>query len=156
MEVTQRFVIAAEHAFDPTEIEVSDLGAVGSVDCPLERLASLLRDRGLVADRAELGPLHDRLVVDVLWTQLAGLAQIEDSTLWLVRPQCDLATVKRLLKAGGDVNIPNASKNTGGVDETALDNAEFWERDEIAKLLIKAGGKRQAEMTPTELAPNSP
>ena len=63
--------------------------------------------------------------------------------------------VAALLKAGGDVNIPNKSENTGGVDETALDNAEFWERDEIAKLLIAAGGKHQAEIKPTEPAQSS-
>ncbi|MFN0020212.1 MAG: ankyrin repeat domain-containing protein [Pirellulaceae bacterium] len=63
--------------------------------------------------------------------------------------------VAALLKAGGDVNIPNKSENTGGVGETALDCAEFWERDEIAKLLIDAGGKHQTEMKSTEPAPSS-
>lgn len=52
--------------------------------------------------------------------------------------------VAALLKAGGDVNIPNESKNTGGVGQTALDCAEFWERDGIAKLLLEAGGKHQS------------
>ena len=52
--------------------------------------------------------------------------------------------VAALLTAGGDVNIPNKSENTGGVGQTALDCAEFWERDEITKLLIEAGGKHQS------------
>lgn len=63
--------------------------------------------------------------------------------------------VAALLKAGGDVNIPNQSENTGSVGETALDFSEFCEHEEIAKLLIEAGGKRQAEIKPTEPAPSS-
>jgi ankyrin repeat protein len=53
--------------------------------------------------------------------------------------------VSALLKAGCDVNIRNESENTGSVGDTALDWASFWERDEIANLLIEAGGKRRAD-----------
>ena len=41
------------------------------------------------------------------------------------------------------MNIRNESENTGTVGDTALDCAGFWERDEIANLLIEAGGKRR-------------
>ena len=54
------------------------------------------------------------------------------------------------------MNIPNKSENTGGVGETALDCAEFWERDEIAKLLLEAGGKHQSEVNSATPAPNPP
>lgn len=47
--------------------------------------------------------------------------------------------VSTLLSAGCDVNIKNKSAQTGSVDETALHNAAFWGRAEIAILLIEAG-----------------
>jgi ankyrin repeat protein len=53
--------------------------------------------------------------------------------------------VTALLKAGGDVNIRNESESTGSVGDTALDWAYFWDRDEIAKLLIDAGGRRRSD-----------
>jgi ankyrin repeat protein len=53
--------------------------------------------------------------------------------------------VSALLTAGGDVNIRNESENTGTVGDTALDWADFWDRDEIAKLLVESGGKRRAD-----------
>jgi ankyrin repeat protein len=49
--------------------------------------------------------------------------------------------VRALLNSGADVNIRNESETTGSVGDTPLDWADFWERDEIAKLLKDAGGK---------------
>jgi hypothetical protein len=47
--------------------------------------------------------------------------------------------VSALLKAGCDIDIRNKSDNTGNVDETALHNAAFWGRAEIALMLIESG-----------------
>ena len=47
--------------------------------------------------------------------------------------------VSALLKAGCDVDIRNKSDNTGSEDETALHNAAFWGRAELAVLLIESG-----------------
>lgn len=47
--------------------------------------------------------------------------------------------VKRLLDAGGDVDIRNKSDYQGAEDETALHAAAFWERHDIAQVLIDAG-----------------
>lgn len=48
-----------------------------------------------------------------------------------------------LLQAGADVNIRNESKHTGNFGETALECADFWERDELIKVLEAAGGQRK-------------
>lgn len=47
--------------------------------------------------------------------------------------------VKRLLDAGGDVDIRNKSDYQGAEEETALHAAAFWERYDIAQVLIDAG-----------------
>jgi len=47
--------------------------------------------------------------------------------------------VKKLLDAGGDVDIRNKSDNQGSEDGTALHCAAFWGRYEIAKVLVGAG-----------------
>lgn len=51
--------------------------------------------------------------------------------------------VEILLQAGADVNIRNESPHTGNRGETPLDCADFWEREELVKMLEAAGGKRQ-------------
>lgn len=48
--------------------------------------------------------------------------------------------VKLLLEAGGDVEIKNKSELTGAKGGTPLLCVAFWGHDEIAALLIKAGG----------------
>jgi ankyrin repeat protein len=47
--------------------------------------------------------------------------------------------VAALLAAGCDVDIRNKSDHTGSMDETALHCAAFWDRYDIANLLIEAG-----------------
>jgi ankyrin repeat protein len=54
--------------------------------------------------------------------------------------------VTALLKAGADVNVRSSDPITRGPDETPLDRATFWERNEIAQLLIQAGGKRSKDL----------
>ncbi len=49
------------------------------------------------------------------------------------------AIVRALLNAGGDVDVRSQSENTGYREETALYCAAFWDRVELAKLLIEAG-----------------
>ena len=43
-----------------------------------------------------------------------------------------------LLASGGEVDIRNRSEGTGSAGETALHCAAFWDRYEIARLLIDA------------------
>jgi ankyrin repeat protein len=52
--------------------------------------------------------------------------------------------IAALLSAGGDVDIRNQSKSTGGIDSTPLHCAAFWGRYEIAKQLLDAGAKIEA------------
>ncbi len=47
--------------------------------------------------------------------------------------------VEVLLKSGCNVDIRNKCNGTGYTDETALHNAAFWGRYDIAKLLIESG-----------------
>jgi ankyrin repeat protein len=44
-----------------------------------------------------------------------------------------------LLASGGEVDIRNKSEHTGNAGETALHCAVFWDRYDIARLLIEAG-----------------
>lgn len=53
--------------------------------------------------------------------------------------------VATLLKAGCDVDIRNQSEHTGSANGTALHNAAFWGRLEIARMLIDAGADINAK-----------
>jgi ankyrin repeat protein len=53
--------------------------------------------------------------------------------------------VRKLLRAGCDVDIRNRSENTGNLNGTPLHNAAFWGRLEIARLLIDAGADVNAQ-----------
>src|ERR1051325_10458228 len=64
VEVTERFLVAADHALDAAEVEPGALGAVGLEHGALEDLAGLGGDRRLVTGGAELGPREHAGVVD--------------------------------------------------------------------------------------------
>jgi ankyrin repeat protein len=53
--------------------------------------------------------------------------------------------VKRLLDGGADPDIRSRDKSSGHKDETALLDAAFWGRPEIAEMLIKRGAKVNAK-----------
>jgi len=109
----------------------------------IKRIVAYLIERGATVDFFSAVAIGDSDRVRQLLETNPGLASTRRPdgypVLHFAVGMDDMEIVSALLKAGCDVNIRNKSDHTGSVDETALHNAAFWGRDEIALLLIEAG-----------------
>jgi ankyrin repeat protein len=115
----------------------------------IKRTIAVLKEHGAKLDLFSAVAIGDEAQVQSLLASDRRLANVRGPDGY---PALHLAVsmnykniVSALLKADGDVNIRNESEDTGSVGDTALDWADFWDRDEIAKLLIDSGGKRRAD-----------
>lgn len=141
---------ATLRGFTALQWAVSDLH--GDSAKIVRRCLDLLLERGATVD------LHSAVLLDDLPRVNSFLAN--DRTLANVYgPEGTTALhaavimerrdmVAALLKAGADVNLREKERGTDELGDTPLDYAERSELEEIAQLLIEAGGKRQEELEP--------
>ncbi len=111
-------------------------------------IRALERNGGLDADIFAAIACNDvRKVADILKTDgKAGETRNQDGRValhWAVTLDCE-EIVKLLLEKGADPEIRSQEKSVGTKDETALHRAAFWDRLEIAEMLIKHGANVNA------------
>ena len=109
----------------------------------IKRIIAYLIERGATVDFFSAVAIGDLDRVRHMLEANPGLASTRRPdgypVLHLAVGMDDREIVSALLKADCDVDIRNKSDHTGSEDETALHNAAFWGRAEVAVLMIESG-----------------
>jgi ankyrin repeat protein len=144
---------AVSSGFTPLQFVVCEMVPQGNADNKREKqLIDFLTDHGAEIDLFSAAALGNQEETQRLLKSNRRLTNLRGpdgcACLHYATAMNHRETVIALLAAGADVNVRVENERAGGSGNTPLDLAEIWNRDEIATLLIKAGGKRQAELTP--------
>jgi ankyrin repeat protein len=109
----------------------------------IRKMIAILVEHGAIVDLFSAVAIGDEKQVDRLLKQDPETANSRGPdgypALHFAVGMNNQNVVQQLLKAGCDVDIRNTSDRQGYRAETALGNAAFWGRYEIAELLISAG-----------------